>query len=253
MLDWILPLFPEHREYLEPFIGSGAVFLNKKPAKVECINDLDGRLINFFRIVRERTQELIDLLTLTPYAREEFQLAGEVSDDPLEDARRYFVRSTMSFGGITHTIRRMNSYRVDVQESRMNIAACISKYNTKIKNLPAVLERLREAQIDNRSAFYLIPKFNFPTTFQYQDPPYDHSSRTNTNDYKYEMTTEDHVKLALLNHQSKAMIMISHYDDELYNHLYRDWHKHLGPIRKTNLSKSTVNREAVWMNYKKAP
>lgn len=249
MLDWILPLIPEHREYLEPFIGSGAVFLNKQPAMVECISDLDGRLVNFFRIVRTRVDELVELLAITPYAREEFVDACDPSDDPLEDARRYFVRSTMSFGGITNVIRRMNSYRMDVQESRTRLASCISKYNTKIENLGNVMARLRMAQIDNRSAFYLIPKFDKSTTFIYQDPPYHHDSRTNVNDYKYEMTTEDHERLAVINKQSKSMIMISHYDDEFYNRLYANWRKHLGPIRKTNLSKTTVNREAVWMNY----
>lgn len=103
-LDWILPLIPAHREYLEPFFGSGAVFLNKKPALVECISDIEAEVINFFMQLRERPAELMNLLHLTCYSRAEFQLACEIVPDKLERARRFFVRSTQSFGGITRSI-----------------------------------------------------------------------------------------------------------------------------------------------------
>ena len=250
-LDWILPLIPTPREYLEPFFGSGAVFLNKKPAAVECISDIEGELINFFIQLREQPDKLMNLLHLTCYSRAEFQLAAEPCADKLERARRFFVRSTQTFGGITHNVRRKNSYRIDVQETRQGTAACVSKFLTKIHNLPLIVERIRMAQIDNRSAFYLIPKFNLPTTFIYQDPPYDHVTRTSNNDYKFELTREEHIKLGMMNNESRSMIMISHYDDPVYDMLYPapKWLKILGPVRRANLGKSTINRETVWINY----
>ena len=252
-LDWILPHIPPHREYLEPFFGSGAIFLNKEPALIECVSDKEGRLINFFTVLRDRPGELINKLNLTLYARGEFQIAAETDPDPVEDARRFFIRAVQSFGGITHNIRRMNSYRIDVQESRHGKAACVSKFLTKIKNLSEVAERLRNTQIDNRDALYPIPKFNLSSTFIYLDPPYTHASRTSSNDYFHEMTTEDHRTLAALNCESKAMIMISHYDDLFYDNLYPapQWMKILGPIRKSNISKSIINREALYINYHK--
>src|SRR5574339_214313 len=90
-LDWILPLIPPHKNYVEPFCGSAVVFLNKRPSPIETISDLDGRLINFFKVLREHPDKLIDLLSLTPYSRNEYQLSKHISEDPIEDARRYFI------------------------------------------------------------------------------------------------------------------------------------------------------------------
>lgn len=251
-LDWILPCIPPHREYFEGNLGSGAVFLNKQPAEIETINDIDGRVMNFFLMLRDRPDELIAKLELSFYGRAEFQLAAEESTDPVEDARRFFIRAVQSFGGITHSVRRKNSYRVDVKESRNGTAACVSKFLTKIEKLPQVVARLRMAQIDNRPVEFLLPKFNYPTTFIYLDPPYYHKSRTSNNDYKHEMTTCDHIYLAEIVNELVSMVMISHYDDPFYDKLYPKpkWTKILGPERKANISKSVIQREALYINYK---
>lgn len=250
-LDWLLPYIPEHKSYLEPFVGSASLFLNKKPALIETISDMDGRLINFFQTLRERHEELLPLLELTMYSRGEFQLAAESSEDPLEDARRFFVRAIQSFGGITHNTRRANSFRVDVQESRQGTAACVSKWLSKIEGLPDVVARFKMAQIDNRSAFYMIPKFDLPDVFIYQDPPYEHSGRTSNNDYKHEFSLDDHHRLAMMNNESHAKIMISHSESALYDSLYPPgrWTKILGPERRSNLGKGLIQREVIYLNY----
>lgn len=251
-LDWILPWIPEHKVYLEPFCGSASIFFNKQPSPVECINDLNGRLINFFRVLRDNYQDLACLLDLTPYSREEFIAAGEISPDPIEDARRFFVRALLSFGGITHNTRRINSYRIDLQESRQGMACCVSKYLTKIEGLEGIVNRLKMAQIDNRNAFFLIPKYDVPDAFQYQDPPYQHRTRTGNNDYEWEITHGQHTELAELNNKLKCKVMISHTDDHFYDELYPKpkWTKVLGPVRMSNLGKGMRPREAIWMNYK---
>src|SRR5437764_8814026 len=74
-LDWLLPFLPECHHYCEPFAGSGAVLLNRKPSPVETYNDLDGEVVNFFRILRDKKRELIEAIGLTPFSREEFALA----------------------------------------------------------------------------------------------------------------------------------------------------------------------------------
>lgn len=250
-LDWILPHIPEHKCYLEPFCGSAAVFLNKKPALLETISDKDGRLVNFFRVLRDNPQPLIEKLQLTLYARQEFQDAGEQSEDPIEDARRFFVRALQSFGGITHNRRRLNSFRVDFREHRTGMAASVSKFLAKIERLPEVVARFKSVQIENRDAFELIPRFGHRDCFIYQDPPYRHETRTSSNDYKYELYHEEHISLAKLNNESKAMIMISHSDDPFYDTLYPAprWTKILGPERKSNLGKGDIPRECIWINY----
>lgn len=86
--DWIISHFPPHKVYLEPFFGSGACFFNKVPAYIETINDLDGDIVNLFKVCREHPQELAQLINLTPFARDEFQNCYERSNNPIEQARR---------------------------------------------------------------------------------------------------------------------------------------------------------------------
>jgi hypothetical protein len=94
-LDWLLPLLPNCHHYCEPFAGSGAVLLNREPSPVETFNDLDGEVVNFFRVLREEKERLVEAIGLTPFAREEFALACEISPDlsALERARRFYVRA----------------------------------------------------------------------------------------------------------------------------------------------------------------
>ena len=89
----IIEHFPPHFCYLEPCGGSAGVLLNKAPSAVEIYNDLDGEVVNFFRVLRNgHSGELIDAIRLTPYSREELNHARPVKD-PVERARRFLVRS----------------------------------------------------------------------------------------------------------------------------------------------------------------
>src|SRR5579859_1979012 len=91
-LDWLLPLLPKCHHYCEPFAGSAAVLLNREPSPVETYNDIDGEVVNFFRILRDQKDRLIEAIGLSPFAREEFYRAVR-ADEPnsdLERARRFF-------------------------------------------------------------------------------------------------------------------------------------------------------------------
>jgi DNA adenine methylase len=88
LASWIISHFPEHQTYLEPFFGSGAVLFSKKRSKLETINDLDGEVVNLFRIIRERPEELGRAISLTPHSREEYYLSYLEAEDDLERARR---------------------------------------------------------------------------------------------------------------------------------------------------------------------
>ena len=101
LAEWIIQHFPvdyEHMVYLEPFAGSAAVFFNKKPGIVETINDLNGDVVNLFRVLRESPEQLMRKLQLTPYSREEYRLSAEPCEDPIEKARRFMVRTTQAIG-----------------------------------------------------------------------------------------------------------------------------------------------------------
>lgn len=77
LAPWILAHFPAHRIYVEPFGGAAGVLIQKPRAYSEVYNDLDGDLVNFFRVVQNAglRQQLVEACVLTPYARAEFDLA----------------------------------------------------------------------------------------------------------------------------------------------------------------------------------
>lgn len=95
--QWIISVMPHHKSYLEPFFGSGAVFFNKPPSRIETINDLDGEIVNLFEVIRNHSEELEWAVALTPYSREEYNSAwtafrNESSGTAVERARRTLVR-----------------------------------------------------------------------------------------------------------------------------------------------------------------
>lgn len=112
-LDWLLPLFPDvssYKHYCEPFAGSAVVLLNKPQSPIETLNDIDGRVMNFFCVLREQPQQLLNLLDLTPYNRNEFNYAYALSDNPVEDARRFFVRAMMCYGGGAFNVEHIRTH-----------------------------------------------------------------------------------------------------------------------------------------------
>ena len=99
--DWIISHFPTHKVYCEPFFGSGAVFFSKSADYIETINDIDGNVVNLFRVCRERPDELARALELTPWARDEYVRCYDMKcTDSVEWARRTVVRYHQSVGGM---------------------------------------------------------------------------------------------------------------------------------------------------------
>lgn len=107
MADWIISHMPSHETYLEPFFGSGAVLFSKKRSKLETINDIDDDVVNIFRIIRERPDELAYAIRFTPHSREEYYQSYEYSEDDLERARRLIVRLWQGRGGENITQNRL--------------------------------------------------------------------------------------------------------------------------------------------------
>ena len=97
----IVDLLPPHSAWVEVFCGSAVITLNKKPAPIEVINDLDGDIVNVFAVLRDLPSELIRAISLTPYSRDEFHLcrADRSGLEPLERARRFLVASMMTING----------------------------------------------------------------------------------------------------------------------------------------------------------
>lgn len=248
--EWIIQHFPQGYEklcYLEPFAGSAAVFFNKNPSRVETINDLDSNIVNFFRILRERPEDLRREIELTPYSREEYELAVESFEhpDPLEKARRYFVRCMQGVGAKSNA---RGSWRV---EPRAYPGGAAKKWCDGADLLMEAAKRLRGGadtlvQIEHTDALELIGRFNSREVLMYLDPPYLRSTRRSGALYTHEMKEDDQRKLLDAITRSKAYIVLSGYDSDLYNEALHGWKKDSIMVTTTS---TALAEEMIWMNY----
>ncbi len=232
---WIISHFPAHRVYVEPYGGGGSVLIRKPRSYAEIYNDLDNEVFTLFLMARDRGKDLRAALELTPYARAEFDLSYEPTDDPLERARRVIVRSYMGFGGnLGHPTLsgkpQRTGFRMTAHTSGRNCARVWADY---IVALDAIIERLRGVVIENREALEVIDRNDTPQTLVYADPPYVHSTRTGHANgsvcgYRHEMKDEQHVTLGERLNRCQGPVIVSGYPSELYEDLYspaRGWRR----------------------------
>jgi DNA adenine methylase len=250
-LDWLLPKLPDTNHYCEPFAGSGAVLFNRKPSPVETYNDLDGEVVNFFRVLREHKTELLELIALTPFSREEFALACEIDGNlpEIERARRFYVRARQVRTGLAQTAS-VGRWANCKNTSRSGMSGVISRYIGGLEKLEFISERLLRVQIENRPAIEVIKLYDSETTLFYCDPPYLHSTRGDSKAYGFEMSDEQHIELAKVLNKVKGKVAISNYDCKLMDKLYPSskWKKHFGP-NKTIHSTKDKRQEVLWTNY----
>lgn len=241
LAQWIISYFPEHRHYVEPFGGAGNILLVKDPSVLETYNDLNDKLVNFFRSLRENPQELIEQIELTPWARKEYEYClDETSDNsPIEMARRLFFRLQMSFSGQYNTDK--GSWRRYTNGKR------IFNPEQRRQTLIAASQRLLSVQIENRDAFKLIRELDSPETLFYLDPPYIFSTRTTSKAYSHEMDNNKHREFASILYELKGFVILSGYPSPIYEELFekRGWIRIeriacvLGGAKKT---------EGLWLN-----
>lgn len=237
--EWIIQYFPEHKVYCEPFFGSGAVFFNKEPSYIETINDLNGDIVNLFRVCRDHPEELSQKILFTPYARDEFIDCSKKSGDPIERARRTIVRYHQSFGTSNSS---KNSWR-NVQT--YGGPRCSSMWNNLPQTVLEVCDRLKNAQIENVDALTLIERYDDENTLVYCDPPYLQRLRKR-NIYKVEMSDEKHKEMLQVVKNSKSKIVLSGYDNELYNNELSGW---FTAEKETTAQMGLHRVEKIWMNF----
>lgn len=230
---------PAHDVYLEPYAGSLAVLLNKPRSHIETVNDIDGEIVNFFRVLRNQPKEFARLIRYTPYSREEYNLAFEETEDHLEAARRFAIRCWMGFGG---AVRSKNGFKNSTKSNAPNTAKAWAELPETISE---VAERLCGVQIEHMDALPLIKRYDSKNAFIYLDPPYLPETR-HQNLYKYEYSYEQHEELLSVIKNHKGKIMLSGYENELYQNQLKDWKK---VAIHTQAEKGVVRQEIIWMNY----
>lgn len=249
---WIISLFPPHRNYVEVYGGAASVLIRKPPAYSEIYNELDGCAVNFFRVLRDPdlAPRLVEALSLTPFARAEFEAAYEVSDDPVEEARRLVVRSFMGFGsdGFNRAVR--TGFRANSNRSGTTPAHDWANYPEALR---LTIERFRPVVVESRPALRVIEDYGSPDTLIYADPPYMPETRSaksrrggdRYHAYVHEMTIEDHEAMLAALNASPAMIVLSGYDCPLYRAELASWQRF---DRDALADGGRPRVESVWLN-----
>lgn len=265
----IVRLLPPHGHYVEPYAGSLAVLLAKARSDMETVNDLDGALVTFWRVLREQPADLARVCALTPHSRAEYgtvldQLDAPSPDDPVEVARRVFVQLTQGRAGT----RRRSGWRhyVDPAGSGTSLPDYLDGY---VRRITAAAERLAGVSLECRPALDLIDRYGkAPDVLLYVDPPYLGSTRNargrrrgeHWGRYLHDMPgAQPHRDLAAALQQCRAAVVLSGYPSPLYDELYAGWHRAefgaftgqvaRGGDDRTGNDRAAYNRtEVLWSN-----
>lgn len=242
----IVDLLPEHGHYVEPFAGSLSVLLAKPRSTMETVNDLDGDLITFWRVLRDDPEALARACALTPHSREEKRLAtldGDMTD--LERARRVWVLLSQSRGGMM----RNSGWRYCINRSGSSIGmpGYLDAYVSRM--MPAA-ERLAGVSIECMDALDLIERYGaHEDVLLYVDPPYLGSTRTWGNNYRHEMRRDgDHRALADSLTKARSSVVLSGYPSPLYDDLYSGWSRVEISTSTGNGGDSRGRTEVLWSN-----
>src|SRR6266567_3114241 len=188
--EWIISYLPAHTVYVEPYVGSGAIFFNKPQVKHEVLNDLSSSIINLFAVIRTRGQELAAAIEMTPWSRAEYELVERNysnTGDELEDARRFLIRCWQAHG------TRL-SYTSGWRHKGVHGGSgeTVSLWNKLPARILAVTSRLKDAELECRPALDIIDRYNAPQVLLYVDPPYLLSTRSGAF-YEHEMSDSHHL------------------------------------------------------------
>jgi DNA adenine methylase len=243
--DWIVGLLPDHGHYVEPYAGGLSVLLAKPPSRMETVNDLDGELVCFWRVLRDQPHDLVRAVELTPHARAELAAAWEPTTDEVELARRVWIRLTQGRGGM---MRRTGwRHYVNPAGSSLDMPGYLEAYRDRI--LPAA-DRLRGVSLDCLPALTVIGKYgDVGDVLLYVDPPYLGTTRSHRNRYGQEMRdATEHRDLATALHACTAAVVLSGYDSPLYASLYADWHRYELITTTGNATGDKARTEVLWSN-----
>ncbi len=248
LAPWIISHFPSHRVYVEPFGGGASVLMRKPRSYGEVYNDLDCDVVNLFRVLRDpaNAEALMEGLRLTPFARDEFEGAYHLSDDPVEAARRLVILSFMGFGSNGHNRSTKTGFRANSNRSGTTPAHDWTNYPDR---LPPLIDRCKGIVIENRDAMACMAQHDDDATLHYVDPPYLFSTRSDkmhrAGCYAHEMTDEQHARLLAFLPTLAGMVVLSGYPHPSYDAALPGWKV----VEVETHADGALDRvEALWLN-----
>lgn len=240
---WIVSHFPPHKNYVELCGGAASVLLHKPRSPLETYNDIDGDVVNFFRVLRDQTDELMHRLRLTPWSRAEYDLSQLPAGDPVEAARRFFVLSWQSLHGATqHTTSGWRS-----QKHADSRSTCAARDGVEIDHLYEIANRFQGVQIECLDALEVAQRYDNSDTLHYFDPPYLSDVCSRSDRYKYSVDEEYHVRAAEVLRQCMGYVVVSGVPSLLYAGIYEEhgW-KRVETDARGNSGSTRI--EALWLS-----
>lgn len=236
----IISLFPAHDCYVEPFGGGAAVLLAKPRSRLEVYNDMDGDMVTLFRVLRDQPDELAAAIALTPFAREEHEVAHVGTDDDLERSRRVLIRSHFGHGG-NGIHERVGFRAAGLRAGTLPVHGWSSLPDT----IRSSAERMRGVVIENRPAPQVMLAHDGPQTMHYLDPPYMHDLRAHHR-YRHDMSDAEHIELLTTLRSLKGTVVLSGYASPLYDEALHDWRR----IEiKAHADRGRERTEILWCNF----
>lgn len=193
----LLPLFPEHKCYVEPFCGGAALFFRKNASKVEVINDINGELINLYRVVKNHLEEFVRQFKWALSSRQVFEWEKATPIEVLTDiqrAARFYYLQNMAFGAKIEgqTFGTATTAPVGINLLRLE------------ENLSTAHLRLARTTIEHLGWMECIEKYDRLHTLFYLDPPY-----WGTQGYGVEFGLEQYDAIACMARKIKGNMIIS--------------------------------------------
>ncbi len=281
LATWVMTFFPPHRVYVEPYGGAASVLIQKPRVYAEIYNDLDGEIVNVFRVLQDPAgaARLEQLLRVTPFARKEFEgVAYTPSSDPVESARRTIMKSFMGFGS-SAIHGRSRGMRTRASVWGTGSGECMTGFRTRISTHPdprttgfrsnsnrsgttpahdwanwpdaivGFVERLAGVVIECQDGLKVMATHDRPDSLHYVDPPYVRATRSKARkrkaEYRFEMTDDEHRLLATCLHGLQGCVVLSGYQSDLYAELYAGWERH---DRQTLADGARKRLESVWLS-----
>lgn len=222
---WIRSYFTPHTHYVEPFAGGLSVLLASDGEGIsEVVNDLDGHLMNFWRVLQDPAyrRDFTEILDVTPVSERQYADAvaylAQDAWSSVDRAVAFFIVCRQSMAGRMAGFSPLSRTR-----TRRGMNEQVSAWTSACDGLPAVAERLRRVVLLNRPALDVLRTQDGPCTLFYLDPPYVHATRAAASVYRHEMTGEDHTALLAACKRLQGACFISGYGCELYNRELAGW------------------------------
>lgn len=254
--DWYASLLPRAQTLVITHFGAGSPLWHIDPYPVEVINDLDGGIVNFFRVCRDYPSKLARAIDLTPYSRREYELCSHTEGgDIVEQARRFAYVARASHGG-----EWGRSWSRSKGHSRRGMSSSVSRYLHLPETTIEIADRIKTTQIECLDGTELILQYDREDAVFFIDPPYMPETRKGADVYAHEMSVDQHEEMLKVLKGTKGRWLLCGYANPMYSDMLSEFSRleRVVNCRSNVTSDGTVAKaptrvETVWANYNLCP